>query len=159
MLFRYIFFGISKFILFVLWIREGTWIEVAYIVKCKYKGEIVLSKWPEVRRTTTSATTLARCDCENWKTQWTTEGAATCVSCIVTQSISLLPLRFSKPTAIDFSSFAIRARKLPDKFVLAGSGRYRTHNDKRSFVPRGSKEERKPGRFKLSRNSTILFVD
>jgi len=29
-----------------------------------------------------------------------------------------------------------RARKLPDKFVLAGSGRYRTHDDKRPFARR-----------------------
>jgi len=70
------------------------------------------------------------------------------VWCIVTRSISLLPLHFSESTAIDFSSFAVQTRKLPDKFVLAGSGRYRTHNDKRSFIRRGSKEERKPGRFK-----------
>lgn len=94
------------------------------------------------------------CDCENWKTQRTTEGACRLYLVCRNSEHFIAPAPLSKPTAIDFSSFAIRARKLPDKFVLAGSGR--TTINVRSFVV---DLKRKPGRFKLSRNSATLFVD
>lgn len=79
-----------------LWIREQSWIDRKQYVLSSVNTKAALffqndPRFDEVHKRCDTVT-LARCDCENWKTQQT-ERAVACVRYIVTQSISLLPLR------------------------------------------------------------------
>jgi len=53
-----------------------------------------------------------------------------------TGDVSRTMFRCSSPSSWQSTFPCSRARKLPDKFALAGSGRYKTHDDKRPFARR-----------------------